>query len=198
MKLKKEIILASSSPRRQEILDLAGIAHRVCPAETEWAPVDLPPAQRVLALAHSKAQAVASQQPDALILGADTMVVLDDTALGKPPTPEAAVEMLLLLQGRTHRVMTGVSVIRTNADAKIVKQDGFTDVAEVRFFPMTREEAVSYVQTGEPLDKAGAYAIQGLGMRFVRGIQGDFYTVMGLPGGRLIRYLQKFAPDLWE
>lgn len=198
MTLTKEIVLASASPRRQEILHLAGIAHRVYPAQTEWAPADLPPAQRVLALAHSKAQAVASQQADALILAADTMVVLDDCALGKPPTPEAAVDMLLRLQGRTHEVMTGVSVVRTDAAGNVVKQDGFTDIAEVSFFPMTREEALSYVQTGECMDKAGAYAIQGFGMRFVREIRGDFYTVMGLPGGHLIRYLQEFAPDLWE
>ena len=104
--------------------------------------------------------------------------------------------MLLSLSGKTHYVMTGVWVIRTDEAGNAVKEDGFTDVAEVVFYPITREEAENYVATGEPLDKAGSYAIQGKGMRFVERIDGDFYTVMGLPGGRLLRFLTDFAPDL--
>ena len=103
--------------------------------------------------------------------------------------------MLLALGGRTHQVMTGVWVISTDAEGNTVKSDGFTDVAEVEFYPLSRPEAEAYVATGEPLDKAGAYGIQGKGMRFVSGIRGDFYTVMGLPGGRLVRFLAEFAPD---
>ena len=198
MNLQKPLILASASPRRREILTLAGILFEVYPADTEWAPPDLPPAQRVCALACSKARAVAPRFPDSLILGSDTMVALDERVLGKPGTEQEAVEMLLSLQGREHQVLTGVWVIRTDANGGIVKEDGFTDAAAVKFFPMTRQDALDYVASGEPMDKAGAYGIQGAGMRYVAGIHGDYYTVMGLPGGRLVRYLQDFAPDLWK
>lgn len=104
-------------------------------------------------------------------------------ALGKPRDEAEAVEMLLSLQGKTHQVMTGVWVCSPD------KHGGFVDAAEVTFYPMTREEAAAYAATGEPLDKAGAYGIQGRGMRFIQGIRGDFYTVMGLPGARLARFL---------
>ncbi len=198
MTLKKPLILASASPRRQEILTLAGVPFVVSPADSEWAPNDLPLHERVRALARSKAQAVASRYPDNLLLGADTMVAVDERVLGKPRSEQEAVEMLLSLQGREHQVLTGVWVIRTDSDGNVVKEDGFTDVATVRFFPMTQQDALEYVASGEPLDKAGAYGIQGRGMRYVAGIAGDYYTVMGLPGGRLVRYLQEFAPDLWK
>ena len=132
----KPLILASASPRRQEILALAGIPFAVCPADGEWAPEGLSPAERVKALARSKASQVAPAHPDSLILGSDTMVVLDDAALGKPKTPEEAVTMLLSLSGRTHRVMTGVWLISTNEAGEAVKEEGFTDVAEVEFFSL--------------------------------------------------------------
>ncbi len=193
---RKPLILASASPRRQEILTLAGLSFTVHPAAGEWAPEGLPPDERVRALARSKATEVAKAYPDSVILGSDTMVVLGEQALGKPKTPAEAVEMLLSLSGRPHRVMTGVWVVETDAAGRCVKEDGFTDVAEVVFYPLSREEAEAYVATGEPMDKAGAYAIQGKGMRFVSGIRGDFYTVMGLPGGRLLRFLTDFAPNL--
>ena len=194
--MEKTLILASASPRRQEILTLAGLSFSVCPAAGEWAPESLPPLQRVQALAHSKAAQVAGQFPNSRILGSDTMVVLDERALGKPKTPEEAVTMLLSLGGRSHQVMTGVWVIETDESGNIVKEDGFTDVAEVDFYPITPEEASAYVATKESMDKAGAYGIQGKGMRVVSGIRGDFYTVMGLPGGRLLRFLADFASDL--
>lgn len=192
----KPLVLASASPRRQEILRLAGVPFVVYPAREEWAPADMPPSQRVCALARSKVLGVASAHPDSLLLGADTMVVLGDTVLGKPSSPEDAVSMLLSLQGREHRVLTGVWLAATDKDGNIVKEDGFTDETAVTFFSMSREEAQEYVDTGEPLDKAGAYGIQGYGMRFVESIRGDFYTVMGLPAGRLLRYLQDFTRNL--
>ncbi len=191
----KPIILASASPRRQEILALGGVPFEVCPAADEDAPSDLPAEELVRALARSKATQVAEKFADRIILGADTMVVLDGKLLGKPKSPEHAVEMLMDLQGREHQVMTGVWCIRTNDKFETVKEDGFTDIASVRFFPMTRQEAEDYVKTNEPMDKAGAYGIQGYGMRFVEGICGDFYTVMGLPAGRLLRFLHKFQID---
>ncbi len=198
MTLQKPLILASASPRRQEILTLAGVSFTVCPADSEWAPEGLPLSERVMALARSKAEAVATRFSDSLVLGADTMVTVDDRALGKPHSEKEAVDMLLSLQGRAHRVLTGVWLIRTDGAGSTVKASGFTDIAEVKFFPMTRQEAAEYVATGEPMDKAGAYGIQGLGMRYVESITGDFYTVMGLPGGRLWHYLGDFAPDLWD
>ena len=111
------------------------------------------------------------------------MVFLDGAALGKPHSPEEAVDMLMRLQGREHTVITGVWVCSPDGCG------GFADSAAVRFYPMTREEAEQYVATGEPMDKAGAYGIQGYGTRFVAGIHGDFFNVMGLPAARLIRFL---------
>ncbi len=186
------IILASASPRRREILSLGGVPFEVSPAADEQAPNNLPPEELVRALARSKATQVALKYADRVVLGADTMVVLDGKMLGKPKSAEHAVEMLMNLQDREHQVMTGVWCIRTNEEKNIVKEDGFTDIASVKFFPMTRDEAENYVATGEPMDKAGAYGIQGYGMRFVEGINGDFYTVMGLPAGRLLRFLRSF------
>lgn len=190
--MKDKIVLASASPRRREILTLGGVPFDVCPAADESAPTGLSPEELVRALARCKAAQIAVNYADRVTLGADTMVVLDGKTLGKPTSAEHAVEMLMKLQGREHQVMTGVWCIRTNKERIAVKEDGFTDIARVKFYPMTREEAEEYVATGEPMDKAGAYGIQGYGMRFVEGIQGDFYTVMGLPAGRLLRFLRDF------
>lgn len=192
MTLPKPLILASRSPRRQEILTLAGLDYLVHPAEGEYAPAGLSPYDRVCALARSKAEQIAPFHPNSLILGSDTMVVLDDSALGKPKDSDDAVNMLLSLQGRTHQVMTGVWIIETDGAGVCVKSSGFTDVTAVDFWGFTRDEAAEYVATGEPMDKAGAYGIQGKGMRFVKGIRGDYFTVMGLPGGRLLRFLSDF------
>lgn len=194
--LSKPLVLASQSPRRQEILTLAGLSFTVHPAEGEWAPADLPPYERVCALARSKAEQIAPLHPNSLILGSDTMVVLDDQALGKPKDDADAVEMLLALADRSHQVMTGVWIIETDSAGNAAKQSGFTDVTDVDFWAFSRNEALEYVATGEPKDKAGAYGIQGKGMRFVKGIRGDFYTVMGLPGGRLLRFLTEFFGDI--
>lgn len=182
----REIVLASASPRRREILELAGVPFTVCAAADEQIPAVQDPAAYALAAAKAKCEAVFSQHPDRVVLGADTVVAVDDTILGKPKTADEAVEMLLKLGGRTHRVLTGVFVCAPD------RQDGFVDEAIVEFYPISREQAVWYVATGEPMDKAGAYGIQGYGMRFVRGIHGDFYTVMGLPGAKVLRFLEGF------
>lgn len=192
MILHKPLILASQSPRRQEILTAAGLTFTVHPADGEFAPDGLSPYDRVCALARSKAEQIAPMHPNSLILGSDTMVVLDYIALGKPRDAEDAVNMLLSLQGRTHQVMTGVWVVETNEAGETVKSDGFTDVTSVDFYGFTRDEAEEYVATGEPMDKAGSYGIQGLGMRFVKAIRGDYFTVMGLPGGPLLQFLTEF------
>lgn len=192
MKLHKPLILASQSPRRQEILTLAGFEFSVCPADTEWAPEGLSPFDRVRELARSKAAEVAKQFPDSIILGSDTMVVLGDKALGKPRDEQDAVNMLMHLQDRTHEVMTGVWIVETDSAGTAVKENGFTDVTTVDFWAFSEDDAREYVATKEPMDKAGAYAIQGKGMRFVKRIDGDYFTVMGLPGSRLIRFFKEF------
>ena len=189
MKLRKPLILASQSPRRQEILTLAGFEFSVCPADTEWAPEGLSPFDRVRELARSKAAQVAKNYPNSIVLGSDTMVVLGENALGKPRDEQDAVAMLMSLQGRSHQVMTGVWIVETDEAGSAVKEDGFTDVTTVDFWAFSEDEAREYVATGEPMDKAGAYGIQGRGMRLVKGINGDFFTVMGLPGGRLVRFV---------
>ena len=180
------MVLASASPRRREICELLGIPYTVCPAQTEL-PVDpaLPPEEAVLHVARAKAEEVAVIHPDTLVLGADTVVLLGDRILGKPRDVAEAKAMLQLLSGQTHRVITAVWVCGGGYD------DGFWDSAEVTFFPMTEAEIEVYAATGEPLDKAGAYAVQGRGARYIRGIHGDFYTVMGLPASRLYRFLQR-------
>lgn len=193
MKLHKPLILASQSPRRQEILSLAGLEFTVCPADSEWAPEGLDPYDRVRELARSKAAQVAKNYPNSLVLGSDTMVVLGKNALGKPRNEQDAIAMLMSLQGRTHEVMTGVWVIETDDFGNTVKENGFTDVTTVDFWAFSEDEAAEYVATKEPMDKAGAYGIQGKGMRLVKGIVGDFFTVMGLPGGRLVRFLDEFV-----
>ena len=193
MKLHKPLILASQSPRRQEILTLAGFDFTVCPAATEWAPDGLVPFDRVRELARSKAVEVANKHPNSIVLGSDTMVVLGEKALGKPRDEQDAVNMLMNLQGRTHEVMTGVWIIETDEVGNAVKQDGFTDVTSVDFWAFSEDDAREYVATKEPMDKAGAYAIQGKGMRFVKRIDGDYFTVMGLPGSRLIRFIKEFV-----
>ena len=193
MKLRKPLILASQSPRRQEILTLAGFEFEVYPADAEWAPDGLLPYDRVRELARSKAAQVARNHPNSIVLGSDTMVVLGEKALGKPRDEQDAIAMLMNLQDRTHEVMTGVWIIETDEAGSAVKEDGFTDVTTVDFWAFSEDEAAAYVSTGEPMDKAGAYGIQGKGMRLVKGIDGDFFTVMGLPGGRLIRFLKAFG-----
>lgn len=193
--LDKPIVLASASPRRHEILELAGIPHEIIPATDESAESNLTPEARAMALARCKARDVASRCPDRVVLGADTIVVRDNDVLGKPHSDGEAVDMLLSLQGREHKVMTGVWFIVTDKHGTAVKEGGFTDIATVKFLDFDRTEAEEYVSSGESRDKAGAYAIQGKGMRLVESISGDFYTVMGLPGGRLIRFLHRFLSE---
>lgn len=181
----KPMILASASPRRREICDLLGLQYTVEPATTEPAICSsLPPEEAVLQVARHKAEEVAAKHPNEMVLGADTVVVIDKELLGKPNSPEDAVSMLHRLSGKTHRVITAVWV----CDGE--HSEGFYDSADVEFMPMSNEEITAYVQSGEPMDKAGAYAIQGKGMRYIRGIHGDFYTVMGLPSGRLYAFLK--------
>lgn len=184
------ILLASASPRRREICELLGLSITVIPASAE-PPFDpaKTPEDNALETARAKAREVALAHGTAVpVLGADTSVILDTedgpVALGKPTDEADARRMLSLLQGRSHRVLTGVWVCTDR------KEDGFVAEATVHFAPMTADEIAAYVATGEPMDKAGAYGIQGRCLRYIDGIEGDFYTVMGLPAAALWRFLQ--------
>jgi septum formation protein len=184
--MKRAYILASASPRRREICDLLGLKYTVCPAKSEL-PADeaLSAEEAILQVARGKAEEVAAQYPNEWVLGADTAVVVDGEILGKPTDEEDAKAMLRRIAGRSHSVITAVWVCGEGFNT------GFADRAEVTFFPMTEQEIEDYVATNEPMDKAGAYAVQGCGARYIQGIHGDFYTVMGLPAGRLYRFLHK-------
>jgi septum formation protein len=181
------LILASASPRRSEVLKTLGLAHEVLPARTleEVRPGE-PPEAYVERLAREKAAYVARQRPDALVLGGDTEVVLDGEVLGKPGNLEHAVEMLLRLSGRTHTVLSGLAL----ADPSGALHTR-VERAEVAFRPLERGDALAYAETGEPLDKAGGYGIQGLGAALVTWVRGDYYTVVGLPVGGLLALLEE-------
>lgn len=183
------IVLASSSPRRQQLLEMLRIPFRVIAPDVDE---HVLPAERpdhyVRRLARAKAEAVAARAGGgALILAADTTVVLDGEIFGKPESPADAVAMLTRLQGRTHEVMTGVAVRRDGDVAQAL------DISRVTFRSMDQAGLESYVATGEPLDKAGAYAIQGVGALLIARVEGDVYGVMGLPLGLVVDLLARFG-----
>lgn len=175
----RDLILASGSPRRRRLLESAGFGFRALAPETDELPIaGETPDQMVIRLAEEKARAVSDRvAEDAIVLGVDTTVVLDDEAIGKPAGPEAAVEMVLRLAGRSHRVLSGYALLMAGA----LVESGVVE-SSVTMKPITRAEAEAYVATGEPLDKAGAYAIQGAsGGDLVANLDGSFSNVMGLP-----------------
>lgn len=173
-----EVVLASSSPRRTELLRMLGIAHRVVSVPVDETMIfgDSVPSN-VSRLAREKAFAVASRVTQGLVIGADTVVVFDNQIFGKPTDANDAVDMLRKLQGHVHEVFSGVAVI----DAKTLMARVDYRRVEVKMRKLSDAEIVSYVNTREPLDKAGAYAIQGVGARFIEWICGDYYAVVGLP-----------------
>jgi nucleoside triphosphate pyrophosphatase len=178
------IVLASQSPRRHELLNLIGLAHDVRPAHVDEVPRHgEPPEVYVERLAREKAQTVLEAERDAVVIGADTTVVLDRDILEKPLDQADAARMLRRLSGRTHTVLTAVAVAR-GADVL----SGVESV-EVTFRPLTDEQIAAYVATGEPMDKAGAYGIQGYGAVIVERVHGDYFAVMGLALGRLVGLL---------
>ena len=172
-----KLVLASTSPRRAEILRTVGWPFEILPVqidESRCANEDAASYVRRLALA--KAEAAASRSPTSTVVGADTVVVIDNQILGKPRDEEDARHMLRLLNSRWHQVLTGVAVNHAISESKVAHE-----TTEVKFAKMSDDEIGWYVSTGEPMDKAGAYAIQGLGARFIEGIKGDFFNVVGLP-----------------
>jgi len=179
------LILASASPRRRELLSYIRPDFAVIATDAdETLPPDTPPDEGVQVLALRKAQVVAATHPEATVIGADTMVMLDGVLFGKPEDHTDAARMLRALSGREHLVYTGVAILSPRG------QQVFYQETAVRFVKLSEEDISGYVRTGEPMDKAGAYGIQGGGALFVSGISGDFYNVMGLPVCRLARELR--------
>ncbi len=187
-----QLILASASPRRQELLKLFGIPFAVKIADIdETMDENGDPRQEVAAVSRRKAEAICAA-PDDVIIAADTVVVCNGRILGKPVSEEHAFQMLCALAGRTHQVMTGVTV------RKAAQYLTHTEIAQVRFGPMTKEDILAYIATGDPMDKAGAYGIQGGAALYIEGIEGDYYNVMGLPVCALRRMLLDLAPELFH
>lgn len=180
------LILASASPRRQELLRNAGIAFTVDPADIDETPLAGESAQACAErLAREKARAVHPRHPEDFVLGADTIVVIDDSILGKPCDAEDAARMLRMLSGRQHSVITGVFLLGPEFEA------GSSAATLVTMSEMSEEEIRFYVSTGEPMDKAGAYAIQGIASRWIPRIEGDYSNVVGLPVARVCSLLRR-------
>jgi septum formation protein len=182
----RRVILASASPRRRQLLELIGIHHEVIPSDTEEAPrAGEVPELYCERLAREKVQAIARADANAIVIGADTIVVIDGLILEKPQDAADAERMIGILSGRSHVVMTAVAV---GYEGRIVSG---VETVDVTFLPLSEEEIRRYVATGEPMDKAGAYGIQGYGATIVRRIDGDYFAVMGLSLVRLVSLLRE-------
>jgi septum formation protein len=183
------IILASQSPRRAELLRMLGFEFDVVPADIDETYFDHESGPiHARRLARQKAEYIAQSYPDAIVIGSDTVVVIDGRVLGKPKTKDQAVAMLLDLQGREHQVATGIAVV---APGGRLEHD--IETVAVKFSSFGEETARAYVETGEPMDKAGAYGIQGYGASLVEWVRGDYFAVMGLPVQRMIRLIERLG-----
>ncbi len=190
----RKLVLASTSPRRRKLMAEAGLEFDVVApryADEENTAAD-EPARLVERHAAAKARSVAGDHPGALVVGADTIVVVDGTILGKPADEADAERMLATIAGRDHLVYTGVAVIDVDTGTAEIDHE----VTKVTVRPLTADEIARYVVTGEPLDKAGAYAIQGIGCFIVERIDGDYFNVVGLPMGLLARLLRGFGYEV--
>ena len=187
-----EVILASPSPRRKELMGLFHIPFtiRVSDAD-ETMPPELSPEEAVALVSRRKAEAV-PRQADDLVFAADTIVVFGEEILGKPKDPADARRMLRLLSGRDHQVMTGMTLLR--GEQALV----CTEITDIHFRPLSDREIDAYIRTGEPMDKAGSYGIQGGAALFAERLVGDYYNVMGLPVCRLGQLLREIAPEIME
>jgi septum formation protein len=191
----KEIVLASASPRRKELLELIGLQFKIDPGDyKENMNLKLSPHELARALSLEKAKSVAGKYNNAIIIAADTFVIIRGQLLGKPHTEDEARRMLVLLDGATHLVITGFTILDTDTGKKISR----SVETKVTFKNLTEKEIDAYVKTKEPLDKAGAYAIQGLGSILVKRIEGDYFNVIGLPLCPLVECLEKFGVRLLE
>ena len=188
------LVLASSSPRRRELMERLGLAFEVVPPPDDLEPPwdgTVPPLAFASDLARRKLAAVSSIRPDEIVLAADTIVVLDGAVLGKPRDEHDARAMLFRLAGREHLVHTAVAIEAPGADER--KPAAGIETTTVRFRPLEVDEIAAYVATGEPLDKAGAYGIQGYGSALVESVRGCFFNVMGLPVTRVLALLEEIG-----
>lgn len=182
-----KIILASGSPRRKELLSTLGYEFEVMTSEVdETLNPDNDIIEEIEALSFKKALAVFKDHRDKIVIGSDTMVTINGRRLGKPKDEEDAFLMLKELSNNTHEVVTAVSIISAS------QSETFSSVSKVKFAKMSDEEIREYIATKEPMDKAGAYAIQGLGSKYIQGIVGDYYSIMGLPVCEVYHRLQKY------
>lgn len=187
---KRKIILASASPRRKEILEATGLKFSIDAGDYEEdMTLGLEPPQLARFLSSEKAKNIAAKYKNALVIAADTFIVFKGSLMGKPHTREEARRMLTLLNGKAHSVITGFTIIDTNTKKKLSR----SVETKVYFRKMTAQEIEAYVKTGEPLDKAGAYAIQGIGAVIIKKIEGDYFNVVGLPLSSLTGALKKFG-----
>ena len=187
-----QLILASASPRRKALLSLFGIPFTVRAADIdETMDPEKPPFDEVARVSRSKALAVRREEGD-IVIAADTIVVCQGKVLGKPHSEDEAASMLRLLSGRDHQVMTGCTILYGD------RAETFTEVTSLHFRPLSEKEIQKYVQSGEPMDKAGAYGIQGGAALFCEKLEGDYYNVMGLPVCRLYETLCRTAPEVME
>ena len=185
-----QLILASQSPRRKELLGLFGVPFTIAVADIdETMDPALPPRDEVARVSRLKAMATPREDSD-VVVAADTIVVCRGRVLGKPHSHEEARDMLQLLSGRDHQVMTGVTLLRGEAAVT------FTEITDLHFRTLSEAEISRYIASGEPMDKAGAYGIQGGAALFCERMNGDYYNVMGLPVCRLGQELKKLAPEL--
>ena len=181
------IILASKSPRRKQLMDLLELPYEIIVADIdETINQDKDLRKEIERLSFLKALKVYNDNKDAVVIGADTIVVVNDKVLGKPKDEKMAKEMLSQLQNNKHTVITGVSIISSKMS------ETFSNVSEVYFNPMSEEVILNYIKTKEPMDKAGAYAIQGIGAKFINRINGDYYSIMGFPISEIYNRIQKY------
>lgn len=186
----RKIILASTSPRRQELLKRIGLRFTIEPSDYEEdMTLDLPPRELAKFLSRGKAEAVAKRHKNAVVIGADTFVVFRNKLMGKPHSPAEAKKMLRMLSGKTNSIVTGLTVIDTASGKRISR----SSEAKVSFRKMTAGEINGYVRSGEPLDKAGAYGVQDIGSIFIRKIEGDYSSILGLPVGTLTNILRQLG-----
>lgn len=188
----EKIVLASGSPRRRELLTQIGVRFEVIKAEGEEHITAADPEEAVKELSMQKAMEVAGKCRGAVVIGADTVVAAEGKILGKPKDREDALRMLKMLQGKSHQVLTGVTVFLGEPGRTVQ----FAETTKVHVFPMTKEQMEAYADSGEPMDKAGAYGIQGRFAAFVSGIEGDYNNVVGLPVGRLYQEVLAAGVDL--
>ena len=187
-----QLILASQSPRRRELMKQFKIPFWVRGADVDETMDDTAPPEEQVARVSLRKALAAERKPEDVLVAADTIVVCGGRILGKPGSAAQAKEMLRLLSGRDHQVMTGVTVLRGD------RQETFTEITNIHFRVLSDREIDDYIATGEPMDKAGAYGIQGGAAEFVDKIDGDYYNVVGLPVSRLRQTLLRMAPELME